>query len=323
MMAGRTCIAGLVFGCVLLGACAQSPPERFEYRALHMGTEARIALYARDSAHARTAARAAFARVGELDAALSDFRVDGALAELATAAGQKPVPVGDDLLHVLTLALDLARETDGAFDPTAGALSVLWRAARRSGRLPLATDIDAARARVGWRHVVIDTVARTVRLTTPGTRLDLGAIAKGYAVDEALAVLRDHGVARALVSLGGEIGASGPPPGTEGWRVALEDDGGAPDTVRLANAAISISGDMEQFLEIDGVRYSHVIDPRTGMPLTHRVAATVIAPASVTADGYATAVTVLDSVARAVFIAAHPEATFRVRHASAGERVPH
>ena len=288
-----------------------------------MGTEARITLYARDSAHAQTAARAAFARIAELDAALSDYRVDGALAELAAAAGQEPVRVGDDLLHVLNVALDLARETDGAFDPTAGALSVLWREARRSGRLPAATDVEAARARVGWRHVVIDTVARTVRLTTPGMRLDLGAIGKGYAVDEALVVLREHGVARALVSLGGEIGASGPPPDTDGWRVALDDAGGAPDTVRVANAVISSSGDTEQFLEIDGVRYSHVVDPRTGMPLTHRVGATVIAPASVTADGYATTVTVLDSVARAVFIAAHPEATFRVRHASARERLPH
>lgn len=294
---------------VPLGACAHPPLERFEYRQLHMGTEARLVLYATTPAAADAAASAAFARIGGLDRVLSDYRMDSELSGLAAAAGESSIAVSDDLLRVLRHALDIARETAGAFDPTAGPLSVVWREARRARRLPADTALARARSLVGWWRVSVDAGVRTVRLDATGMRLDLGGIAKGFAADEALAVLRAHGTARALVAIGGEIVVGHPPPGRAGWPIAV---GSMADTIELVNAAVSSSGDTEQFVEIDGVRYSHVLDPRTGRPLTSRLAATVVASDGMTADAFATVVTVLDPAARAAFMARHTEARFHL-----------
>lgn len=274
-----------------------------------MGTEARIVLYARDRAHADSAAAAAFDRIAEIDRALSDYRLDSEVAAVAAAAGDSAVIVGDDFVRVLTAALEVARTTAGAFDPSAGPLTALWREARRAGHMPHDTAVARALALVDWRCVHLDPARRTVRLEKPGMRLDFGGIAKGFAADEAIAVLRSRGAPRSLVVFGGEIVAGDPPPGEAGWQIAL--GGGAQRS--LANVAISSSGDAEQFIEIGGVRYSHVLDPRTGRPLVDGIAATVIAPDGITADALATAVTVLDSADRATFIADRPWADFHIR----------
>lgn len=258
-----------------------------------MGTEARIVLYAPDSAAAAGAAAAAFARIAEIDAHLSDYRLDGDVARIASARPGEAVPVSRDLVIVLSHALALAARTDGAFDPAAGALVRLWREARRTGQLPDPVHLEKALARSGWRNVAVDTAVRTVSPGVAGLRLDFGGIGKGRAADEALSVLRSHGLARALVELGGEIVAGEPPPAEPGWRV-LSASG---DTVVLVSGAISTSGDAEQFVVIDGVRWSHVVDPRTGMGLAHGRSATVRAPCGMLADALATAATVLDAAA--------------------------
>lgn len=287
-----------------------------------MGMEARIVLHATDSAAGERAAAGAFARIAELDRTLSDYRADSELMRLGASSGGPPVRVSHDLFEVLERALALARETGGAFDPTAGPLVRLWRDARRAGRTPDPGDLREASARVGWGHVRLDTAARTVRLDLSGMALDLGAIAKGYAVDEALAVLRDRGVHRALVELGGEIAVGLPPPGRAGWRVEVVDAEPGQRRLLLREAAVSSSGDTEQFVVADGARHSHVLDPRTGRALTHGVTATVVAPDAFTADALATAVTVLEGEARATFIAAHPEARFHLRSAAERDTAP-
>jgi thiamine biosynthesis lipoprotein len=283
-----------------------------------MGTEARITLHARTTDEADAAAAAAFDRISALDRALSDYRVDGELAVLAAEAGGAPVAVSDDLLHVLDAALDLASETDGAFDPTAGPLSLLWREARRAGLDVEPSALAKAEALVDWSRVALDPENGTVRLEKPGMRVDLGAIAKGHAADQALATLRRHGISSALVVFGGEIVASDPPPGADGWRIALIHADSAHAGLHIANEAISTSGDTEQYIEREPVRLSHVFDPRTGEPLTSRIVATVIARDGITADAFATAATVLDSAARARFIARHPSARFYVRRVPEG-----
>jgi FAD:protein FMN transferase len=292
--------------------CGGAPLERFEYRERHMGSEARIVLYAARAGLAERAARAAFARIAELDSLLSDYREDSEVTRLAHGAGGPPLPVSPDLLAVLRAARSLAVETGGAFDVTVGPLAVLWRDAARAGRLPDTADLGAARALVDWRKLEIDTAAGTVRLAGPGMRLDLGGIGKGYAADQALGVLGHHGADRALVAIGGEIVAGRRPPEGPGWRIAVEHAEPGHDTVLIESAAISSSGDAERFVEVGGVRYSHVVDPRTGLGLTHRAAATVVAPNGITADALATAVTLLDGARRTAFIAAHPEARFYV-----------
>ena len=266
--------------------------QRFEYSEMAMGVRARIVLYAPDEAHAQDVARAAFDRIAYLEQVMSDYRPDSELMRLCAQAGGPPVRVGPELYYILRKSQDLSRRSGGAFDVTAGPLVRLWRAARKSGKLPEQAEIEAARRLVGWQKVALDPRARTVHLETPGMQLDLGGIAKGYACEEAIRVLRKQGIASALVEMGGDIVVSGPPPGTQGW-VIVTSQIPNPKSEILSNCAVSSSGDTEQFVEIGGKRYSHVVDPKTGLGLTDRSAVTIIAPTGTLSDGLSTAVSVL------------------------------
>jgi thiamine biosynthesis lipoprotein len=271
--------------------------ERFEFHEPHMGTRFRIVLYAPDETVARKAAQAAFSRVRALDQALSDYREDSELMRLCQEAGKEPVRVSTDLFTVLARAQEASRWSQGAFDVTIGPLTRLWRRARRQRQLPSSQELHEARKLVGYEKVVLDPQRQTVHLTKAGMLLDLGGIAKGYAADAALAVLREHGIRSALVAAGGDIVVGEPPPHAAAWRIGIAplDDPQRPPTRTLAlvRAAVSTSGDAEQFVEIDGVRYSHILDPRTGLGLTGRRSVTVIAPDGTTSDSLATAVSVL------------------------------
>ena len=265
---------------------------RHEFEAPQMGTLARVVVYAPSRAAAEAGARAAFGRIHELDARLSDYREDSELAALEREAGGPPRPVSRDLLFVLVRAQQLAAETGGAFDVTVGPLSRLWRAARRRNQLPEQQDVERARALVGYTSLLLDPDAKRCQLARPGMQLDLGGIAKGYAADEALAVLKARRLPRALVVLGGEVAAGSPPPGLDGWTVAVQSlQPQSPLLIR--DAAVSTSGDAEQWLELDGIRYSHVLDARTGQALTGRRSVTVVAEQAIDADALATALLVL------------------------------
>jgi thiamine biosynthesis lipoprotein len=152
--------------------------------------------------------------------------------------------------------------------------------------MPTPQELAEAGQRVGWRKLQLDPAARTARLAVPGMKLDLGGIAKGYAGDRAIQTLREHGIRSALFEAGGDIVVSDPPPGKAGWEITLVDAGpDMPQSVALQNAAVSTSGDTEQFVEIEGRRYSHVVDPRTGIGLTTRAMSTVVAPKGLWSDG--------------------------------------
>lgn len=279
-----------------------------------MGVEARLVFYASDSTRAVEAARAAFQRIGALDAIMSDYREDSELMQLTRAPAGSWVPVSDPLWEVLEQAQELARLSGGAFDVTAGPLIRLWRESRRTGELPDSAKLAEARTRSGWQQLSLDSAQRAVRFAVPNMQLDLGGIAKGYAADAAVEVLRQFGVRRAIIEFGGDIVASGPPPGRPGWQIRIDDPSGAPPAIHLSDAAISTSGDVVQFVEIDGVRYSHVVDPRTGTALHDRVAATVIAPSGMLADALATVAGVLGPDDGARFLATHyPAVTHYIR----------
>ena len=269
--------------------------ERFERTEAHMGTAARIVLYAVDKEQADRAFQAAFARIRQLDSALSDYKPDSELNRLCREGWRKPVRVSSDLFRALDAAQALARETGGAFDITAGPVIRLWRDARRKGERPEAGQWDAARALTGYHKLTLVPASRSATLQLPGMHLDLGGIAKGYAADEALLVLRRHGIRRALVAVGGDIVLGDPQKGEAGWRVGIEHSGapGFSKVLRVANCAVSTSGDAEQFLDSSGVRYSHIVDPRTGIALRNQSAVTVVAPDGITADSLATAISVL------------------------------
>jgi thiamine biosynthesis lipoprotein len=266
----------------------------FEFSQVHMGMPVRLVLHASDEPVAREASRAAFDRIAELDRMMSDYRDDSELRRL-DARPLTWVPVSKELFVVLTRAIEVAEATGGAFDPSVAPLVALWREARKSGRLPESPKLEAARALVGWRHIELDPFRRAVRLARRGMRLDLGGIAKGYILQEALRTLRDYGIASALLEAGGDIVVGDAPPGRSGW--TIETPSASPDfrerAARLSNAALATSGPTAQFVEIEGVRYSHVIDPRSGLGATNRVVARVIGEDAATADALATALTIL------------------------------
>ncbi len=312
------CLAAVALACG--GSASAWPPAgvlaRFTYTQYHMGVSARLVLYASDEAAAERAGSAAFARVAALDSVMSDYRRDSELNRLCAQAGGPAVRVSADFFRVLRRAQEVARRSGGAFDITVGPAVALWRAARKSGALPTPAALARARRLLGWKHLRLNERARTVRLAVRGMKLDLGGIAKGYAADEAQRVLKRHGVTRALVEMGGDIVVSGPPPGTEGWTVRVPNAGDdqGPVELRFADRAISSSGDTEQFAEIGGRRYSHVVDPRTGQAITNRVQATVIAADGLTSDPLSTALTVLGSEKeRDQLLKAYPGATAHLR----------
>jgi len=263
-----------------------------------MGAPFRIVLYAPDKPTADQAARAAFGRITQLNDILSDYDTDSELSRFSQTAGSgRAVPVSQDLWFVLKRSQELAQRTDGAFDVTVGPVVSLWRKARRENRLPSPAKLAEAMKAVGYRNLVLDPQRHAARLLVAYMRLDLGAIAKGYAVDAALKVLRARGVTRALISGGGDMVAGDPPPGKKGWRIEVAplDVTNAPPArfVSLANAGLATSGDLFQHLQIDGKRYSHIVDPHTGIGLTDHSLVTVVAPDGITADGLSTAISVL------------------------------
>jgi len=264
-----------------------------------MGTMMKIALYARDQTTASAASRAAFDRIAALDHIMSDYDDGSELMQLCRAAGGPPVTASEDLWRVMAAALDLSAKSDGAFDITVGPLVQLWRRARRRHELPEPDRLATALALVGYENVVLDAKRRTARLLKPGMRLDLGGIAKGDAADQALIVLRRSRIPVALVAAAGDIAAGDPPPDRTCWRIGIEafESPSIPpsESVGIRNSGVSTSGDSEQHVEIGDVRYSHIVDPKTGMALTDRRSATVTAPQDISADCYATALCVMGS----------------------------
>ncbi len=285
-----------------------------------MGVQARIVLFAPDSTAARRAAVAAFDRIADLDEIMSDYRRDSELMQLGGRAGSGPVAVSRDLFDVLTLSTQLSEQSGGAFDVTIGPVVRLWREARRLGRLPDPAILADARSRAGPNLMKLDPEQQSVELLAPGMQLDLGGIAKGYAADEALAVIETHGVESALIEFGGDVVASGPPPGRDGWAVTASLADQQHRDMTIENQALSTSGDTQQFVEIDGIRYSHVVDPRTGIGLTSRAAATVIAPKGVLSDALATSLSIMGRNDGLEFVRKYyPEATAYVRYLTEDE----
>ena len=294
----RNClhIAVLLMFAAAWSGCTGSRPilTRYEYSEIIMGVEGRIVLYAQDEPQARAAARAAFDRMAQLDARLSDYRADSEAMRLSATSGGPPVRVSDDLFRIVLRAKEISHASDAAFDITVGPLVQLWRRARQTGTRPTQQDIDTAKLAVGAQHIFLNDDNQTIQLRQLKMQLDFGGIGKGFAADEALVTLAHAGITRCLIDLGGDIRVGDPPWGKSAWSIALPPrlhDG--PPTIDLVQAAIATSGDTEQYVLIDGRRYSHIIDPRSGNALTNRIIVTVVAADATTADALASAASVL------------------------------
>lgn len=291
--------------CLLLFTLSCAAPRertvsltRFEYQRPEMGMPFRIVLYASNQAVADAAADAAFQRIKQVNDIMSDYDEDSELSKLSRSSGSGlEIAVSEDLWFVLNRAQNLAERSGGAFDVTVGPFVSLWRRARRQHQLPDPSRLAQARRAVGYRYVRLNPTRHTVELLVPNMKLDLGGIAKGYAIGEALKTLRRTGIERALVEGGGDVAVSNPPPGKKGWRFQLSslDVTNAPPArfLSLKNVAISTSGDLYQRLEINGKRYSHIVDPHTGIGLTDHSLVNVLAPESITADSLTKVLSVL------------------------------
>lgn len=267
-----------------------------------MGTAFTLVLFAPDKSLADRAASACWARVDQLNAELSDYDPKSEISRLSQQTLNGPMaqaqPVGQDLYYLLERSREAGRLSYGAFDITVGPLVRLWRRSRQLVQLPKPQRIETAKKSVGYQYIRLDPARHAVQLLAPKMVLDVGGIAKGYTSMQVLKLLRERfGITHALCGAAGDIVAGEPPAGKQGWVIALESLQGPEPTpkvyVRLRDYAISTSGDTERYVIIDGRRYSHIIDPRTGLGLTDRIAVTVIAPDGTTTDWMSTALSVM------------------------------
>ncbi len=303
---------------ILLFAALPCPAgDAFTFRRPCMGTVWTVKLYATEEKSAQAAADGAFARVEELNGILSDYLKESELSRLSATAGSgKPMTVTGDLFAVLALSQKAAAESGGVFDITIGPCVQLWRTAKKTRILPPDGELAAARAATGWESLFLDSKARTATLKKPAMKLDLGGIAKGFAQDEAMKVLREKfHIPSALIDAGGGILVSFRPPDRDGWNVQvakIRDD--EPELILgVENASVATSGDLFQTVEINGRRYSHIIDKTTGLGMTRSVQATVIAPSGALADWLATTLCLMGPEKGAAFlIEKHPEAQARI-----------
>lgn len=260
-----------------------------------LGTFVVVTVFGTNEATTHRAIDEAFDAVRRVDALMSVHRADSELSRLNSSAAERAVSVSEELFRVIAFAQNVARETDGAFDVTIRPVADLWGFIWKQHRLPSEAELRKALANVGHQLVTLDAAQCTVRFKQPGVSIDLGGIAKGYAVDCAIDALRQRGISNAMVRAGGDLRVMGSPPGERSWKVQLEDParGGQRVLLPLRDAAISTAGNYENFFVVDGRRYSHILNPRTGMPVEGIAACSVVAASCLESDAWSTALFVL------------------------------
>lgn len=315
---------------VLLLAASARPihaaePVRYEDSHNAMGTVFTVVAYGRDSAFLSEVVREVFEEFDRIDAQMSDYKPSSELSEINREAARRAIVVEPKLFHLIQDSLRQSQESDGAFDITVGPLIKAWGFFRGEGRIPTVEELAEVMRHVGFRHVQLDLARREIRFDVEGIELDLGAIAKGYALDRAAEILRANGVTQALVSSGtSSLCALGSPPGERGWKVSIRDPYDkrkAADVIRLKNYSLSVSGNYEKFFRLKGEVYSHIFDPKSGRPVENMLSAAVLAPLGEMSDALSTTLYVLGVERSREFLKGHANliAIFYVPGNSEGE----
>jgi FAD:protein FMN transferase len=284
------------------GSAIRGAPERITVEDQVMGTHLTLAAYT-DAAHDEAALRAIFreatAEIRRLEGLMTTWREDSEVSRVNAAAGKRAVAVGPETLAVIEKSVWMSERSEGVFDITFEAMHGLWKFDEdKEEKVPPAAAVLAARKLIDFRRIKIDHEARTVMLATPGMRMSLGGIAKGYAVDAAANVLRAKGLDAFLVQAGGDLYVRGKKPDGARFRVGVRDPRGKGEgdyfaTLEVEDHAFSTAGDYERSFVKDGKRYHHIIDPRTGYPATASRGVTVWATDAFTADAIDDAVFIL------------------------------
>jgi thiamine biosynthesis lipoprotein len=286
------CASTVVALCVAssLPAAHGQPPQLHHYEAsrMSMGCEYAIEAYGRDADALPRIVDEAFDEVDRIDRLMSHYKTDSPLSRINREAAQHPVAVEPELFDFIVDAMRYHRDSDGAFDITVGPLMKAWGFFRGEGHLPPDGELAAARRHVGGAHVMLDPRLKTIAFDESGVELDLGGIAKGYAVDRIAGLIRRRQIDAALISAGGStIYGWGAPPGADGWEVELQDPIDSRKTafaVRLKDRALSVAGSSEKAFEAGGIRYSHIMDPRTGQPARGVLSVAVLASSGTAGD---------------------------------------
>jgi thiamine biosynthesis lipoprotein len=261
-----------------------------------MGTFARSMAVAVDKKTAKAANKAAFARLVEINEMMSDYISDSELSRVNREAFASAFTVSDELFEVLSKAVEYSRMSGGAFDVTIGPVVDLWHRAEVDKVKPTDEQIAAAKAKVGYEKLIVDAEKKTVRFAVDGMRLDLGGIAKGYAIDKAIEAMKAAGAASGMVDVGGDIRCFGKPEKKDKWAIGLQDPEGNEKllmVIELGDNAIATSGDYQRFVILDGEKFSHIMTPKKGTSTKGLTSVTVIAATAIDTDALATTVTVL------------------------------
>lgn len=294
----RSCMYRVLIGCCCLVWRPALSQSKFVFERPEMGSPFTISIYAQDSLQAATVADKAFALADSLNAHLSDYIEGSEINRLSATAGHgNYISVSGPLFDILRRSQEAAIQSQGSYDVTIGPLVRLWRKARKTGVLPPKDSIRAAQALMGYRYMHLDENNRSVWLEKPGMRLDIGGLGKGFVAAAALDLITREGFPSSMVNAGGKIVAGMAPPGRKGWLIAINAPGEKQvlmsRMIWLRQMAVATSGDIYQYVEFNGRRYSHIVDPRTGMGLTRRRNVTAIAADGTTADWLATACSIL------------------------------
>ena len=303
---GRTAV--LLFCVSSVGAsnlsCARKGPVKVDSgHQIVMGTFARVVVVAESQDAGLDCIRAAMAEIHKVDELMSDYKNDSDIGRVNKKAAEMPVPVSESTFDVLKRSIEFSKLTDGAFDVTVGPLMDLFHEAKKGAVAPTQEQIAEARSKVGFEKLKLDSENQTVQFAIDGMRLDLGGIAKGYAIDKAIEAARSGGVLGAMVDIGGDIRCFGSPPESrENWLIAVQNPDAAVEpatggqlllTLKVTDVAVTTSGDYQQYVMIDGKRRSHIMDRKTGKSAEGLSSVTIIAGNATDADALATSVSVM------------------------------
>ena len=270
---------------------------------LVMGTFAHIVAVAKDTGTAKRCVQAALEEIRKVDDLMSDYKSDSEISRVNREAGERAVKVSESTYEVLQRSVEFSEMTGGAFDITVGPLVALFREAKENKVAPSEEQIAQARSKVGFEKLKLDSENKTVQFSDKGMLLDLGGIAKGYAIDKAIEAAQRNGAIGAMVDIGGDVRCFGlPPEGKDHWLIGLQDPKSAIEGIgggelqlvlKVTNAAVATSGDYQQFVFIEGKHYSHIIDRRTGTSAEGLSSVTIIADNATDADALATSLSVM------------------------------
>jgi thiamine biosynthesis lipoprotein len=308
---------------VISAAVAAVPPRVIPFRTRTMGTWGTVNIASNDSASVADPALASLLVFHHVDSLMSNWTETSEVARINREAGKSTITIDSEVARVIATSLEVARATNGAADITVEPLVRLWGFLGGTPHVPASEDIKSLLPQIGYQKIRLDEKQPSIALSRDDVRIDLGGIAKGYAVDGAADVLRKAGIANALVDLTGNMTAIGNAPGHDGWVVGVRDPSDKEKhllRVHLHDEAISTSGNYEQFVDAGGKRYGHIMDPRTGWPASGVSSVTVVAKSALTCDAWDTGLFVLGSAKACQLAKARDDIAIIVIEPAAGGR---